>query len=298
MATNTANYNLIKPSETDKFNINHFNNNADLIDAALSKIANAEHTHDGRYYTEGEIDTKLAKKADTEHNHNGIYYTQSEIDTKLSGKANTSHTHDDRYYTESEVDTKLNGKANTSHTHDDRYYTEGEIDTKLSGKQNKLTAGTNITISDDATISAKDTTYGTATTTAEGLMSASDKSKLNGIETGANKITVDSALSPTSTNPVQNKVINDALSGKLSTSGTAAKATADASGNTITSTYATKSELSSGLSGKSDSGHNHDGRYYTESEVDTKLSGKQDKVTISTSDPSGGKHGDIWLKYE
>ena len=39
------------------------------------------------------------------------------------------------------------------------------------------------------------------------------------------------------------KAITDALSGKLSTSGTAAKATADASGNTITSTYATKTEL-------------------------------------------------------
>ena len=39
------------------------------------------------------------------------------------------------------------------------------------------------------------------------------------------------------------KAITDALGGKLSTSGTAAKATADASGNTITSTYATKTEL-------------------------------------------------------
>lgn len=37
--------------------------------------------------------------------------------------------------------------------------------------------------------------------------------------------------------------IQTQLNGKLSTSGTAAKATADASGNTITSTYATKTEL-------------------------------------------------------
>ncbi len=46
--------------------------------------------------------------------------------------------------------------------------------------------------------------------------------------------------------------LKTALDGKLSTSGTAAKATADASGNTITSTYATKSELTSGLAGKQD----------------------------------------------
>lgn len=52
--------------------------------------------------------------------------------------------------------------------------------TELSAKQDKLTAGTNITI-DGTTISAKDTTYGVATTSANGLMSASDKAKLDGI---------------------------------------------------------------------------------------------------------------------
>lgn len=46
-------------------------------------------------------------------------------------------------------------------------------------------------------------------------------------------ITVDSSLSSTSTNPVQNKVINSALSGKLSTSGTAASATKLATKRTI-----------------------------------------------------------------
>ena len=38
-----------------------------------------------------------------------------------------------------------------------------------------------------------------------------EKNKLGGIETGANKTVVDSALSSTSTNPVQNKVIKKAL---------------------------------------------------------------------------------------
>ena len=53
-------------------------------------------------------------------------------------------------------------------------------------------------------------------------MSAADKKKLDGIATGATKITVDTALSSTSTNPVQNKVINSALSG---TAGTAVATT-------------------------------------------------------------------------
>lgn len=52
-----------------------------------------------------------------------------------------------------------------------------------------------------------------ATTSANGLLSAADKKKLDGIAEGANKITVDAALSDTSTNPVQNKVINNQIGG-------------------------------------------------------------------------------------
>lgn len=65
----------------------------------------------------------------------------------------------------------------------------------------------------------KDMVPGVASTSTAGLMSASDKTKLDGIATGANKTTVDSALSSTSTNPVQNKVINTELGKKLSLSG-------------------------------------------------------------------------------
>lgn len=60
---------------------------------------------------------------------------------------------------------------------------------------------------------------------------------------GSGMMTVDSSLSDSSTNPVQNKVIQSALAGKLSTTGTAARATADASGNDILSTYAKKGDL-------------------------------------------------------
>ena len=85
------------------------------------------------------------------------------------------------------------------------------INTNLTKKQNTLTAGANITIS-GTTISAKDTTYKAATTTTAGLMSAADKTKLNGIATGANKTVVDDSLSSTSKNPVQNMVITGQIS--------------------------------------------------------------------------------------
>ena len=62
--------------------------------------------------------------------------------------------------------------------------------------------------------------------------------------TGGTNITVDSTLSSTSTNPVQNKVIYAALNNKLDKNGTATYATCDSSGNIISSTYARKAELS------------------------------------------------------
>lgn len=46
-----------------------------------------------------------------------------------------------------------------------------------------------------------------ATAEADGLMSATDKVKLDGVEDGATKTIVDDAMSETSTNPVQNKVV-------------------------------------------------------------------------------------------
>lgn len=56
--------------------------------------------------------------------------------------------------------------------------------------------------------------YSDATPTTPGLMSASDKGKLDGIAAGATAVTVDAALSDTSENPVQNKVVKGALDGK------------------------------------------------------------------------------------
>lgn len=58
-----------------------------------------------------------------------------------------------------------------------------------------------------------------ATTSANGLMSATDKTKLDGVEDGATKTIVDDAISDTSTNPVQNKAVKAALDSKLSTQG-------------------------------------------------------------------------------
>ena len=134
------------------------------------------------------VEEALAEKAAASHTH-----TKSQIsdfpssmpasDVKAWAKADAKPT-----YSASEV-----GAAPASHTHDDRYYTETEMDTKLAGK-----AGTSV-----------------ASASANGLMSSTDTSKLDGIAPGANKTTVDTAMSTTSTNPVQNKVVAAAINSAI-----------------------------------------------------------------------------------
>lgn len=137
----------------------------------------------------------------------------------------------------------------------------------------------NVTSALGYTPPTSDTVYDNATTTTAGLMSASDKVKLNNIADNANNYihpsthptsmitgladvatsgsyndltdkpnipaasAVDSELSSTSTNPVQNKVIKEALDGKLGKNETAARATQDGAGNNIVNTYAKKTDI-------------------------------------------------------
>ena len=82
-----------------------------------------------------------------------------------------------------------------------------------SSKQDKLIAGSNIQIAEDGkTISATDTTYVDATTSTSGLMSATDKTKLDGIATGAQANTIEtikvnsSALTPDTSKAIDIKV--------------------------------------------------------------------------------------------
>ena len=113
------------------------------------------------------------------------------------------------------------GLGNVNNTSDANKPISTATQNALDGKQATLKAGSNISIATDGvTISAIDTTYSVVTDSANGLMSSAMLEKLNGISAGANKTTVDSSLNDTSTNPVQNKVINTALAGKSDSSHT------------------------------------------------------------------------------
>lgn len=83
-------------------------------------------------------------------------------------------------------------------TNDSNFVTQANLNEGLNGKVDKV---------DGKVLSTNDYT-------------TTEKNKLAGIEAGANKTVVDTALSSTSTNPVQNKVVNTALAGKSDTSHT------------------------------------------------------------------------------
>lgn len=104
--------------------------------------------------------------------------------------------------------------------------------------------------------------HDSASSSANGFLSKEDKSKLDGIAIEANKTVVDSSLSSSSTNPVQNKVVNSALSGKANSS--------------HSHSISNITNLQSALDSKSETGHTHDDRYYTETEMNTKLQSKSD----------------------
>lgn len=111
--------------------------------------------------------------------------------------------------------------------------------------------------------------HDSASSSANGFLSKEDKSKLDGIATEANKTVVDSSLSGSSTNPVQNKVVNSALSGKANSS--------------HSHSISNITNLQSALDAKSETGHTHDDRYYTETEMNTKLNGKANSSHTHTA---------------
>lgn len=98
------------------------------------------------------------------------------------------------------------------------------------------------------------------------------------IETGSD-ITIDSDLSSTSTNPVQNKTINAALNGKLGTSGNSENVTV----NTFTTSSASMPTLTAGETLKVLFGK----LVKWMSDVASALSGKQDKLTSKGSTTKG-----------
>ena len=86
---------------------------------------------------------------------------------------------------------------------------------------NALSATSTNPVQNKVITAALDGKAGTAvaTTSANGLMSKADKTKLNGIAAGATKITIDSAMSGSSNNPVANHVVKQYVDDKVAAAG-------------------------------------------------------------------------------
>ena len=181
-----------------------------------------------------------------------------------------------------------------------------------------IKVGANLAIDSSTGVLSGD--YSAATTSAAGLMSSTDKAKLDGIAAGATAVTVDSAMSSTSENPVQNKVVYTELAGKVDTEAGKGLSTNDytdaektklagieAGANNYSLPAATTSALGGVKVGSNlavDANGVLSGNYSNAttsaaglmSAADkTALDGKPD-VYVQASQPSGLKAGDIWFQ--
>lgn len=135
------------------------------------------------------------------------------------------------YATKAELSNKLDSSS---------AFTKAQADNLYLGKSAKATSASMADTATSATKATQDgtgkviaTTYATKTEVTSGLSGKLDKTAK-----ATSAITADTATSATS-------AVN------------ATKATQDASGNVITTTYATKSEVNTGLAGKANSSHTH-----------------------------------------
>lgn len=207
--------------------------------------------HLNDYYKKTEIDSKLGGKSNVGHNHDERYYTETEIDVKVNNinsqinsligftativnslpatgevgvmylKLNTSASVEGNIYDEYIwVNNNFEKIGSTETTVDlSGYVTQTEMNTQLANKAN-INHGhlsRDIEINPDVEDGMWASEYGINRQTGVNCYVYDHEKKLENIDDGANKTVVDSSLSSSSMNPVQNKVVNSALNGKSNT---------------------------------------------------------------------------------
>ena len=207
--------------------------------------------HLNDYYKKTEIDSKLGGKSNVGHNHDERYYTETEIDVKVNNinsqinsligftativnslpstgevgvmylKLNTSASVEGNIYDEYIwVNNKFEKIGSTETTVDlSGYVTQTEMNTQLANKANinHDHLSRDIEINPDVEDGMWMVEYGLNRQTDVNCYVYDHEKKLENIDDGANKTVVDSSLSSSSKNPVQNKVVNSALNGKSNT---------------------------------------------------------------------------------
>lgn len=129
------------------------------------------------------------------------------LETIASGKADAEHTHEIADVTG--LQGALDGKAASSHEHVVAHITDLTATATELNYVKGVTSGVQAQLDGKAAVGHG---HDAATTSADGFMTAAMVTKLEGIAEGATNVVVDSALSASSTNPVQNKIVNGAIS--------------------------------------------------------------------------------------
>lgn len=207
--------------------------------------------HLNDYYKKTEIDSKLGGKSNVGHNHDERYYTETEIDAKVNNinsqinsligftativnslpstgevgvmylKLNTSASVEGNIYDEYIwVNNKFEKIGSTETTVDlSGYVTQTEMNTQLANKANTNHSHTSdgIDLEEGGDDGMWMYEYGINRQSSVNGFVYDHEKKLENIDDGANKTVVDSSLSSSSKNPVQNKVVNSALNGKSNT---------------------------------------------------------------------------------
>ena len=191
------------------------------IPSKVSELAN-----DSNYQTAEQISsTVTAEIAKVVANAPEDFDTLKEISDWIAGHENDASTMNSAISDNKTAITALQtGKADKSEipttvaelTDSSSYAKKTDIPTTLPANGGNADTVNNHTVESNVPADAvfTDTTYESVTQTEDGLMSAADKAKLDGVEEGATKTLIDMELSSTSTNPVQNKVVTDALNNK------------------------------------------------------------------------------------
>ena len=178
--------------------------------------------------------------------------------------------------------------------------------------------GANLAIDSSTGVLSGD--YSNASTSAAGLMSAADKTKLNGIAAGATAVTVDSSITSSSENPVQSAAIYSALAGKVDTETGKGLSTNDYTDTEKTklagieagaNNYSLPTAAAGTLGGvkvgsnlEIDSNGVLSGNYSNASSSAAGLMSAADKIAldakpdvyVQSTQPSGLKAGDIWFQ--
>ena len=262
--------------------------------------------HLNDYYKKTEVDSKLGGKSNVGHNHDERYYTETEIDVKVNNinsqinsligftativnslpatgevgvmylKLNTSASVEGNIYDEYIwVNNKFEKIGSTETTVDlSGYVTQTEMNTQLANKANVNHSHTSDSIgldqdSDDGMWVHE---YGLDSQSGVNCFVYDHDKKLKNIDDGANKTVVDSSLSSSSKNPVQNKVVNSALNGK---SNTGHEHTSDE----IHYAYDQNVSVTKILENKAAKNHNHD---YIPSTVSQTVFGSGDSKVTAT----------------